>query len=176
MSFNAGKPGAYLSAKLPSGLAKPRNSPARDNLKLVCRGRRGSAILFPDACTSRNSPGGMLTSGNVHFSGLSSSSLRPHPSRFAGSLPGLCSSIQSEVSPKLSFSVLSLAATISLMNGSLATPVIARPSAKKPVSNVMGDFSRISNSKLCLPPRACGNLPCLGKWQKLNIMRPDRPD
>jgi ATP-dependent DNA helicase RecG len=37
---------------------------------------------------------------------------------------GLCNSIQSEVSPKSSFSVLSLAATISLMNGSLATTVI----------------------------------------------------
>ena len=147
LSFNAGKLGVYLSAKLPSGLAKPRNSPARDNLKLVCKGRRGSAMLFPDACTSRNSPGGMLTSGNVHFSGLSSSSLRPHPSRFAGSLPGLCSSIQSESSPKLSFSDLSLAATISLMNGSLASLVIARASHKIPVSIVMGNFRRISDSK-----------------------------
>ena len=81
----------------------------------VAAGLRSTRRFFPDAKTSRCSPGAIAVFGKRHLNGCAESSDSPKPPKSTGAAVGLCSSIQSGKSPSSSASVVRLFAITSLI-------------------------------------------------------------
>ena len=82
--------GAYCcSTVTPSGLTSARYSPPFASEKFVCSTPPATRRSFPDANTTRNSPGAIVTAGNRHFPGFPALSVRLHPPMLNGAVDGL---------------------------------------------------------------------------------------
>src|SRR5438128_2224310 len=107
---------------VPSGRTSARYPPLTSSLELVCKAAPGTARSLPEANTTRAALAARLVAGRRHLVGLPESSVRYQPSRATVVGPGLKSSIQSELSPSSSNSVLEFAAMNSVMDAVAGSP------------------------------------------------------
>ena len=125
-----GNTGANSVETVPSGALSARYSPLALSEKLVCSTAVGMVRFFPDAKTTRKSPGGSVTAGKTHLPIDPAESVSFQPAKFTGESSGLWISIQSGNAPSSSTSLVLLEAMTSEMIGA-AGKIVAWPRASK---------------------------------------------
>src|SRR3954451_595153 len=131
---------------VPSGCTSARYSPSLLSLKFVCNGAPGVLRFLFEAKTTMYPFGGMLVAGNCHSLMLLVVSVRNQPARLAVTVPSLWSSIQSELLPSSSLSVVLLAAMNSLItNWAGLVPVNARHNRSASHATLFGGASVLAS-------------------------------